>query len=83
VRPEDGGDHLPVKLASARSSADTIAVATEIQAVVDGLRQSEREAIVNFIERCADKSGQPAKNVLENMASTIQALTDGEMEEFR
>ena len=47
------------------------------------IRRSEREALVNFIERCADKSGQPAKNVLENMASTIQALSDEEMETFR
>lgn len=32
LHPEDGGDHRPVKLASARSSRDTVELAAEIDA---------------------------------------------------
>ncbi len=44
VRPEDSGDHLPVKLASAKSNADTVRLATRIVALAADQVSDEREA---------------------------------------
>jgi hypothetical protein len=49
LHPEDGGDHRPVKLASARSSRDTVELAAKIDAYA---AQVSAERVKAERERC-------------------------------
>lgn len=72
LHPEDGGDHLPVKLASARSSPDTIALAKRLDAFRQaGLaaKDSDRESGVIPEERLVSRALDAAARTYPNRDS--------------
>jgi hypothetical protein len=46
------------------------------------IRQIERDEIADFIQKCADRSGEPAKESLVNISRTVRALTPEQRESF-